>query len=98
VFALGGKEVCPGNDLGVLLEQGAALAFGHATPDTELDAVVEGVGAALENHRTMAADNGGFALGGAAYEQLIGIGLAASSLRYPGDTGLCLGALDATVY
>jgi hypothetical protein len=98
VFALGGEKVCPGNDFGMLLEQGATLAFGHAAPDTEFDTVVEGVGAALENHRAVSADNGGFALGGAAYEELVWVGLAASGLGYPGDTGLGLGALDATVY
>ena len=54
VFALGGEELGPGNHLGVLLEQGAALAFGHAAPDAELDAVVEGVGAAFEDHRDSA--------------------------------------------
>jgi hypothetical protein len=50
----------------VLLEQGAALAFGHATPDAEFDAVVEGVGAAFQDHRTMSTDHGRFALRGAA--------------------------------
>jgi len=97
VFALGGKELGPGNDLGVLLEKGAALAFGHAAPDTEFDAVVEGIGATFENHRTVTADDGGFALRCAAYEEFIGIGLAASSLGYPGDTGLGLCALDKAV-
>src|SRR5258705_8984506 len=66
VLALGGEEVGPGNDLGVLLEQGTALALGHAAPDAELDAVVEGVGAAFQNHRTMSTDHGRFALRGAA--------------------------------
>ncbi len=97
VFALGGKEVGPGNHLGVLLEQSAALAFGHAAPDPEFDAVVEGVGAAFQDHRTMPADHGGFALGGAADEQFVWIGLAAAGLGYPSDTGLGLGALDQTV-
>ena len=97
MFALGGEEVGPGDDLGVLLEQCAALAFGHATPDTELDAVIEGVGATFENHGTVPADDGGLALGGAAYEEFIGIGLAASSLGYPGDTGLGFCALDKDV-
>jgi hypothetical protein len=68
VFALGGEELGPGNHLGVLLEQGATLAFGHAAPHAELDAVVEGVGAAFQDHRTMPADNGGFALRGASHE------------------------------
>jgi hypothetical protein len=81
----------------MLLEQGAALAFSHSAPDAELDAVIQRVGAALENHRAMPADNGGFALGGAAYEEFIWICLAASSLGYPGDTRLCLRPLDNTV-
>jgi len=59
VFALGGKEVGPRNHLGVLLEQGAALAFGHAAPDAEFDAVVQGVGATFEDHWTMPKDDGG---------------------------------------
>ncbi len=97
VFALGGEEVGPGNHLGVLLEQGAALAFGHAAPDAELDAVVQGVGAAFEDHRAVPADHCGFALGRAADEQFVGIGLAAASLGNPGDTGLGLCALDKAV-
>ena len=97
MFALGGEEVCPGNHLGVLLEKGAALAFGHAAPDAEFDAVIKGVGATLEDHGAMSADDGGFALGGAAYEEFIGICLAASSLGYPGDTRLGFRAVDNTV-
>ncbi|PXX13329.1 hypothetical protein C8E89_101485 [Mycolicibacterium moriokaense] len=65
MLALGGEELGPGNDLGVLLEQRAALALCHATPDAEFDAVVEGVGAAFKDHRTMSTDHGRFALGGA---------------------------------
>jgi len=97
VFALGGKEVSPRNHLGVLLEQGAALAFGHATPYAELDAVIKGVSTAFKDHRAMPADDGGLALGGAAYEELIGISLTAAGLGYPGDTGLGLCALDNAV-
>jgi len=66
VFALGSEELGPGNYLGVLLEQGAALAFGHAAPDAEFDAVVEGVGAAFQDHRTMSTNHGRFALRGPA--------------------------------
>jgi hypothetical protein len=97
VFALGGEELGPGDHLGVLLEQGPALAFGHAAPYAEFDAVVQGVGATFENDRTMSADDGGLALGGAAHEEFIRIGLAASSLGYPGDTGLGLRAVDKAV-
>ena len=57
VFALGGEELGPGNHLGVLLEQGAALAFGHTAPHAE-----------FQDHRAMSADDGGFALRGAADE------------------------------
>ena len=63
MFALGGEEVGPGDHLGVLLEQSPALALSHATPDTELDAIVECVGAAFEDHRAVPADHCGFALG-----------------------------------
>ena len=68
MFALGGEEVGPGNHFGVLLEQRAALALGHATPDTELDTVVEGVGAAFQDHLAVPTDHCGFALGRAADE------------------------------
>ena len=59
--------------------------------------IVEGIGPTFENHRTVPADDGGLALRGAAYEEFIWIGLAASSLGHPGDTGLGLRALDETV-
>jgi len=94
---LGGEEVSPGDDLGVLLEQGTALAFGHAAPDAEFDAVIECIGAAFEDHRAVAADDCGLALRGTADEELIGIGLAAPSLGYPGNPGLGLRAVDNAV-
>ena len=97
MLALGCEELGPGNDLGMLLEQSAALAFGHATPHAEFDAVVQRVGTAFEDHRAVPADDGGLALGGASYEEFIWIGLAASSLGHPGDTGLGLRAVDKTV-
>jgi hypothetical protein len=80
MFALSGEELGPGNHFRVLFEQRAALPFGHATPHPELDPVVQGVGPALEDHWTMAADYRGFALGGTSHEQFVGIGLAATSL------------------
>lgn len=89
MFALGGEEIGPGNNLGVLLEQGAALPLGHSTPHPELDPVVERIGAAFEDHRAVPADHRGFALSGAADEQLVRIGLPAAGLRHPGDTRFC---------
>lgn len=62
MFALGGEEVCPGDHLGVLLEQCAALAFRHAAPDAELNAVIQCVGATFGDHRAVPADHRGFAL------------------------------------
>ena len=97
MFALGGKELGPGNDLGMLLEQGTALALGHAAPDSEFDAVVEGVRPTLQDHGTVTADDGGFALRCAAYEEFIGIGLTATGLGHPSDTGLGFCALDKDV-
>jgi hypothetical protein len=97
VFALGGEELGPGNDLGMLLEQCATLAFGHSAPDPEFDPVIEGVGAAFQNHRAMSTDYGGFALGGAPDEELVRIGLAAAGLGYPGDASLGLGTLNQTM-
>jgi hypothetical protein len=97
VLALGGEELGPGNDLGVLLEQGAALALGHATPHAEFDTVVQGVSTAFKDHRAMPADNGGLALGSAAYKELIWISLAAPGLGYPGNAGFGLCALDNAV-
>jgi hypothetical protein len=97
VFALGGEELGPGNHLWVLLEQSTALAFGHAAPDPEFDAVVEGVGAAFQNHRTVSTNHGSFALGGPADKQFVWISLAAAGLGYPSYAGLGLGALGQTV-
>jgi hypothetical protein len=66
VFALGSEEISPGHHFGVLLEKRAALAFGHPAPDAELDAVVERIGATLEDHRAVPADHRRFSLRGAA--------------------------------
>lgn len=80
VFALSGKEVGPGDDLGMLLEQGAALTLGHASPDAELHSIVQRVSAALGDDGAMPADHRGFALGSAADEQFIRIRLATPGL------------------
>lgn len=86
MFALSGKEVGPGNNIRVLFEQRATLPLGHASPDAELDAVVQGIGAAFGDHGAMAADDRGFALRGAAHEQFVRIGLATPGLRNPRNT------------
>lgn len=74
----------------MLLEKGASLAFGHASPDTELDAVVQRVGATLRDHRAVTTDHRGFALGGPPDEQFIGVRLTTPSLRNPSNTSFCL--------
>jgi hypothetical protein len=58
----------------MLLEQGPALSFGHPAPDSELDAVVQGVCSALQHHRTMPTDHRGLTLGGSTDKQFIGVG------------------------
>ena len=72
----------------MLLEQGAALTLGHTAPHAEFDAVVQCIGAALGDHRTVPTDDGRLALGSAAYEELIGIGRPAQGLGDPGDPRL----------
>jgi hypothetical protein len=52
----------------MLLEKGAALTLGHTTPHAEFDAIVERVGTAFHDDGAVPADDGGFALGGAADE------------------------------
>lgn len=64
VLALGGEELGPGIDFGMLLEQGTTLTLGHSAPDSELDAIVQRIGAAFEDHRAVPTDHRGFPLGG----------------------------------
>lgn len=71
----------------MLLEQGTSLTFGHPTPDTKLDPIVQCIGAALRDHGAVPADHRSFALGGATDEQLIRIGRTAQSLGYPRNPG-----------
>ena len=94
MFALSGEELGPGNHLGVLFEQCPALTLRHSAPDAELDAVVQGVGAAFGDDGTVPADDRGLALGGAAHEQLVGIGRTAQGLRHPRDSGFALCSVD----
>lgn len=74
----------------MLLEQGAALTFGHTAPDTELDLVVQGVGAAFGDDGTVPADDCGLTLGCSTHEKLIRVCLPAARLRNPRDPGLGL--------
>lgn len=69
----------------MLLEQGTPLTFGHPTPDTELDPIVQSIGAALRDDRAVPANHRSFALGGATDEQLIRIGRTTQSLGNPRD-------------
>ena len=46
----------------MLTQQRTTLTFGHATPHTELDALIQGVGAAFGQHRAVAANDGRLAL------------------------------------
>ena len=71
----------------MLLEQGATLTLGHSTPDPELHPVVQRVGAALHDDRTVPTDHRSLTLRSTAHEQLIGIGGPADGLRHPGDSG-----------
>ena len=94
IGALGGEEVGPGHHLWMLLEQGATLPLRHAAPHAELHLVVQGVGAAFGDHRTVPADDCGLALSGSAHEEFIGIRTAAAGLGHPRDAGFGFRALD----
>ena len=78
----------------MLLEQGATLTLGHSAPDAELDPVVQSVGAALGDDRTVPTDDRGLALGGAANEELVGIGRSAQGFGHPRDPGFAVDPLQ----
>lgn len=71
----------------MLLEQSASLALGHPAPDAEFHPVIQGIRAALGDHRTVPADHGGLPLGGTADEQLVRVGGPTQPLGNPGDPG-----------
>ena len=58
----------------MLLEQRPPLPFGHATPNTELDLVVERVGEALCHDGTVPAQSGRIPLRLSGNEEFVGIG------------------------
>lgn len=61
----------------MLLQQGTALTLGHATPNSELDPIIECISSALSHHGAMPANNRGLALRSTPNEQFVGIGLSA---------------------
>jgi len=77
------EEVRPRHHVGVLLEQGPALALGHASPNAELDLVVQRVRPALLHYRTVTADHRGLPLGGPPDKQFVGIGGSTQRLGHP---------------
>lgn len=72
----------------MLLQQGTALALGHAAPHAEFDPVVQGVGTALDDDRAVPTDDGSLPLGGAPHEQLVRVRGSAQRFGNPGDPGL----------
>lgn len=52
----------------MLLEQSTSLALGHPAPDAEFHPIIQGVRAALGNHRAMPTDHGGLSLSGTTNE------------------------------
>ncbi|GAC47696.1 hypothetical protein GOACH_04_00920 [Gordonia aichiensis NBRC 108223] len=62
----------------MLTQQRSTLAFGHTTPHTELDAVVERIGSAFELYRAVAADDRSLPLSRTTNEELIGVLTAAA--------------------
>ncbi len=79
------EEVLPRDNLGMLLEQGPALALGHAAPHPELDLVVQRVRPTLLHHRAVTADHRGLALGGAPDKQFVGVSGPTQRSRDPRD-------------
>ena len=76
------EQGAPGADVGPALEQGPALALGHAAPHAELGAVVEGVGQALGDDRAAQADGLGVLLGRALDEQRVGVARSTQAPRW----------------
>src|SRR6202020_825931 len=90
VLALGTEELRPGHHLGVLLEQRPPLTFGHPTPNTELDTVVQRVSAALQHDRTVPADDRSLTLCRPPDKQFVGVSGPAQRLGNPRDPRLRL--------
>lgn len=69
----------------MLAQECATLTLGQATPHTELDAIVEGIGTAFELYRAVPADRGGLALGCSSHEQIVRVSASASCSGHPGQ-------------
>ena len=63
------EQVAPRGDIRATAEKGATLTLGHATPDAELDAVVESVGKAVGAYDATGANGLGPVLGGSLDEK-----------------------------
>jgi hypothetical protein len=97
VLTLGGEQVGPRHDLGVLLEEGTAMTFGNPAPDTEFDAVIERIGSALDDHRAVSTDHRGFSLGRAAHEQFVWVSGTTEGFGHPRGADLGLRTVDKVV-
>ena len=83
-----GEQLLPGGDVGAALQDGPALALGHAAPDAELDPVVQGVGQALGPDRAGQAHGLGPVLSGTGDEELVRVGVVAGRGSGPVVDGL----------
>ena len=63
------EQVAPRGDIRATAEKGATLTLGHATPDAELDAVVESIGKAVGANHAAGANGLGPVLGGSLHEK-----------------------------
>src|SRR5215471_2234713 len=77
------KQIPPGGDIGAAAQQRAPLPLGHAAPDTELDAVVQGIGQALGPHDAATADQLGPVLCRTLDEKLVWVRLLARGTTGP---------------
>src|SRR5262245_42796904 len=77
------EKIPPGGDVGAAAQQGAPLTLGHAAPDTELDAVVQGIGQTLRPHGAATADQLGPVLCRTLDEKLVWVRLLARGTTGP---------------
>ena len=80
------EQQAPRSHIWTTAQQGAALPLGHATPNPELHAIIEGISEALGSHRAAQADVLGSLLSGSLDEEGVGVGAPAS--RFSGPVAL----------